>query len=642
MARVAPYGSWASPLASETIVASSSPIREIAVEDDGTIWWTAQRPGDAGKTSLVRRRPDGSMQDVVVPPFDVRSRVHEYGGGAFFVDRGIAFFSNDADRRVYRVEPGKKPRPITPEGEARWADGSVDRRRNRAFLVRESHQSGEVINEIVSVDLGGEGPPRVVVSGADFYASPRINPDGTRLAFVCWDHPDMPWDSTDLCVADLYPDGSAGPRKHIAGGDAESAILPAWSPGGALCFVSDRTGYWNLYRQEGANAPEILARAEAEFASPPWVFGSTDYAVDGEERLLCGVNREGMWTLDVLDSVTRRRSNLTTRFTQINDVRVARGIAVLLAGSAGEPISVVRIDLESRKLDVLKRSTELAIDTKYLSTPRAIEFPTAGGHEAHALFYPPANADFVPPPGTKPPLIVMSHGGPTAAASSALKPEIQFFTSRGFAVVDVNYGGSSGYGRAYRERLDGKWGIVDVDDCAHAALWLAKQGEVDAGRLAIRGASAGGFTTLAALAFRDVFKAGASHFGVSDLESLARDTHKFEARYLDRLVGEYPARADVYKERSPLLHAEKITAPVIFFQGSEDQVVPPDQTRRMADALRKRGIPVAEIHFEGEGHGFRKKDNVKRALDAELFFYSQIFGFELADRVEPVKIDNLR
>lgn len=641
MARIAPFGSWSSPITSERIVSENTPIREIAVDADGTLYWTEQRPADGGKTSLVRHSADGHLSDVVVPPFDVRSRVHEYGGGAFTVSHGTVVFSNDADKRLYRLDPGRTPIALTPaQGDARWADMTIDTLRRRVFAVREVHDGGEVVNEIVSVPLDGEGSPRMVVSGADFYAAPRLSPDGKKLAWLSWEQPDMPWDSTDLFVAEIHADGSLGPARPVAGGSRESVQQPQWSPNGDLYFVSDKTGWWNLHRWRDGRV-EPVSPAQAEMGAPQWVFGLSTYAIVSDEKILCAVNRDGLWALEQIDNVTRRRSTLSSHWTQIHDVRAVKDHAYLIAGSPEDPMSVVRLDLRNNRFDVLKRTTGLRFDEGIVSAPRSLEYPSEGGVESHALFYAPRNGAFEGPAGERPPLVVMSHGGPTASARSSLSAEIQYFTSRGFGVLDVNYAGSTGFGRAYRERLYGKWGIADVDDCAKGALFLADKGLADRKRLAIRGGSAGGFTTLAALAFREVFTAGASSYGVSDLEALARDTHKFEARYLDRLVGPYPARKDLYDARSPLLAADRIKAPVIFFQGTEDKIVPPDQTKRMAAALRKNKVPVAEIHFEGESHGFRKKENIRRALDAELYFYSRVFKFDLADPVEPVPIDNL-
>ncbi|HIC94777.1 MAG TPA: S9 family peptidase, partial [Anaerolineae bacterium] len=463
---------------------------------------------------------------------------------------------------------------------------------------------------------------------------------GTRLAWLTWNHPNMPWDGTELWVAKLRADGSLGRAGRVAGGPRESIFQPEWSPDGILHFVSDRTGWWNLYRWRDGRV-EPLTEMEAEFGRPQWVFGMSTYAFESAGRIICAYTRQGTWHLASLDTATRRLEPIETPYTEIAYVRAAPGRAVFLAGSPTEPASIVQLDLATGRIEVLRRSSETAIDPGYLSSPQAIEFPTEGGLTAYAFFYPPRNRDYVAPPDERPPLLVMSHGGPTSAASTTLNLEIQYWTSRGIAVLDVNYGGSTGYGRAYRERLEGRWGIVDVDDCVNGARYLVERGLVDGQRLAIRGGSAGGYTTLCALTFRDVFKAGASYFGVSDLEALTKETHKFESHYLDRLVGPYPERRDLYRDRSPIHFAHRLSCPVIFFQGLEDKVVPPSQAELMVQALRAKGLPVAYVTFEGEQHGLRRAESIKRALDAELYFYARIFGFEPADPVEPVPIENL-
>ncbi|MBX5477341.1 MAG: S9 family peptidase, partial [Clostridia bacterium] len=497
----------------------------------------------------------------------------------------------------------------------------------------------EAENTIVAVDLD-TGRATVLVSGADFYAAPRLSPDGRKLCWLSWNHPNMPFDGTDLWVADVAPDGSLGPARHVAGGPDESIFQPEWSPDGVLHFVSDRTGWWNLYRLE-EGGPRALAPMEAEFGEPQWVFGLSTYAFAGPDQIVCKYEKNAFAHLATLDLRTGELRRLDLPFTVIQSVR-ARGRRVCFVGGAPDrPGAVVDLDLGTGAFRELRRSTDVEIDPGYVSVPQAIEFPTQGGRTAHALYYAPRNRDFEAPEGERPPLLVLSHGGPTAHSRPVFNLGLQYWTSRGFAVVDVNYGGSSGYGRAYRDRLKGMWGVVDVDDCVAAALHLAERGLVDRNRLAIRGGSAGGYTTMAALVFRDVFKAGASHFGVSDLETLARDTHKFESRYLDSLVGPYPERRDLYVERSPIHSIDRLSCPMIFFQGLEDRVVPPSQAEAMVAKLREKGIPVAYLAFEGEGHGFRKAENIKRTLEAELYFYSRIFGFPLADEVEPVAIENL-
>ena len=450
----------------------------------------------------------------------------------------------------------------------------------------------------------------------------------------------MPWDGTELWIGDLQADGSLRRAQRVAGGARESIFQPEWSPDGVLHFVSDRTGWWNLYRWRDGLI-EHLMEMEAEFGRPQWVFGMSTYAFESAGRIICTYNQQGSWRLASLDAVTRKLEPIETPYSEISSLRTAPGRAVFLAGSPTEPTSIVQLDLATRRMEVLRRSSEVEIDTGCLSIPQAIEFPTEQGLTAHAFFYPPQNRDYIAPPDERPPLLVRSHGGPTGATSSTLNPEIQYWTSRGFAVLDVNYGGSTGYGRAYRQRLEGQWGIVDVDDCVNSARYLLQRGEVDGDRLVIRGGSAGGYTTLCALTFRNIFRAGASYYGVSDLEALTKETHKFESRYLDRLIGPYPERHDLYRERSPIHFTERLSCPVVFFQGLEDKVVPPNQAEMMVEALRAKELPVAYLLFDGEQHGFRRAENIKRALDAELYFYSKLFGFELADPVEPVLIENL-
>jgi dipeptidyl aminopeptidase/acylaminoacyl peptidase len=557
------------------------------------------------------------------------------------VAEGVLYFANFADQRLYRHRPGVggMPEPMTPAEELCYADGVWDKRRRRILCVREDHSGGgEPANTIVSVDAERGGPGEVLLAGRDFYAAPRLDPDGARLAFLAWDHPNMPWDAAQLWVAPVRGDGTLGAPVHLAGGDGESAIQPGWSPEGMLHFVSDRTGWWNLYRVREAQV-EALTGLEAEFAQPPWVFGMSHYAF--ARRLVCAYTQDGAWRLATLDPGSRRLVPADVPQTGFAYVRSDGRRLVLLAGSPAEPWSVISLDPDSGRKEIIRRATELRIDPGYLSTPAPIEFPTTEAGTSHGIFYAPRNRDFVAPEGERPPLLVMIHGGPTSATSTVLRLGIQYYTSRGFAVLDVNYGGSTGYGREYRERLYGKWGVVDVDDCCNGARYLAARGLVDAKRLAITGGSAGGYTALANLAFRDVFAAGASHYGVSDCESLAKETHKFEARYLDTLIGPYPERRDLYVERSPLYHLEDLRRPVIFFQGLDDKVVPPNQAERMFDALRQRGVPTSYVPFPGEQHGFRRAENIRRALEGEFYFFSRVFGFEPADAIEPVPIENL-
>jgi len=643
---VAPYGSWRSPITPGLIVAGTIRLASIQLEG-GDTYWLELRPAEGGRSVLVKRSATGTIADVIPPPFDARTRVHEYGGGACLVDGGVVYFSNFTDQRLYRARPGAAPEPVTAAGAYRYADGVVDRRRRRILCVREDHSaSGEPVNTLVTIDLEGEGNHgRVLTGGHDFCSSPRLAPDGSRLAWLTWDHPEMPWDGTTLWTAGIAVDGSLGAPQKVAGGRDESIFQPEWSPAGELHFVSDRSGYWNLYRMgaSGGTAEAVYPIA-ADCGLPQWGFGMATYGFAADGGILLAVTQEGVWHLLLIDPATGQAAPAPLSGNDISPsagVRVDGMRAVFAAGSPAAAEALIELDLATGALQVLRRSIDLVIDPDTLSVPEAVTYPTTGGATAHAFYYRPRNRDFVAPTTERPPLLVVSHGGPTSAAGPSLSPAIQYWTSRGFAVLDVNYGGSTGYGRAYRERLNGQWGVVDVDDCVKGAEWLVARGEVDGSRLAIRGGSAGGYTTLSALTFRRVFRAGASYYGVSDLEALAGDTHKFESRYLDRLVGPYPEQRDLYVARSPIHHTDRLACPVIFFQGLADPVVPPAQAERMVEALRRKGIAVAYVPFPGEMHGFRQAENMKRALEAELYFYSQVFGFALADPVEPVAIENL-
>ncbi len=639
--KVATYGSWKSPISSDLIVAETVGLSQPAFDGED-IYWIEMRPGEGGRNVIVRRDAGGLTTDVNPPPLNARTRVHEYGGGDYLVRNGSIFFSNFADQRLYSRVPGGEPRPLTPAMELRYAEPVFDSSRQRLICVREDHRTSdrEPVNAIVAVSLGeAEDGGKVLRAGNDFYSSPRISPDGALLAWLTWNHPNMPWDGTELWIGELAADGTIVSSERVAGGTTESIFQPEWSPDGTLYFVSDRSGWWNLHRLNSDRGLELVCERKAEFGAPQWIFGMSTYAVESVDRIVCTYGEGGFSRLATIDTRTGNLQRLDTEYTDISFVRAASGKALLRAGSPSAPASIIRIDLATQAVEVLRRSNNLALDSGYLSPPRAIEFPTENGLTAHAFFYPPVNRDYRGLDGELPPLLVKSHGGPTSAAVTALSLNTQYWTSRGIAVLDVNYGGSTGYGRAYRERLKGNWGVVDVEDCVNGARYLVERGEVDGHRLMITGGSAGGYTTLCALTFRDVFGAGASHFGVSDVEALAKETHKFESRYLDGLIGPYPERRDLYHARSPINFTEQLSCPVIFFQGLEDKVVPPNQAETMVEALRRKGLRVAYVAFPGEQHGFRKAANIKRSLDGELYFYSRVFGFDLADEVEPVAFE---
>jgi dipeptidyl aminopeptidase/acylaminoacyl peptidase len=642
---VAPYGAWKSLLTADVILASALGLGELQMDDE-TIYWNELRPAEGGRSVLVRRTPDGQTADVTPAPFNVRTRVHEYGGGAYLAAGGTVYFSNFADQRLYRVRADGAPAPLTPElpsGVLRYADATLDAARNRLILVREDHREpGEAKNTLVALALDGDNADggRMLAGGTDFVSTPRLSPDGSRLSWLTWNHPNMPWDGTALWVADVAADGSLANAHQVAGGKDESIFQPTWSPDGELYFISDRSGWWNLYRQRNGQA-EALAPMAAEFGAPQWRFGMATYAFADAGHIICTWQQGGMVHLGSLDLATGALTPIETSYTLIAELHASASQIDFVGASPTKVGQIVRMDTTTGQQEVLRQSSTLALDDAWISVGEEIAFPTENGLTAYGFFYRPRNPDYVAPEGELPPLRVLSHGGPTSQSFAGFNPSILYWTSRGFAVLDVNYGGSTGYGRAYRDRLNGQWGVVDLDDCVNGARYLAQQGLVDGNRLTITGGSAGGYTTLCAVTFRDAFRAGASHFGVSDLEALARDTHKFESRYLDQMVGPYPEQEDLYQARSPIYHIDQLHTPVIFFQGLEDPVVPPNQAETMVEALRAKGVPVAYLAFEGESHGFRQAANIKRSLEAELAFFGRILGYTPADEIEPVPIDNL-
>jgi dipeptidyl aminopeptidase/acylaminoacyl peptidase len=646
MPATAPYGSWKSPISAELVAAGGVSLDEVKVAGQAVLWIEG-RPLEGGRQVVCRAVAPEESEDLTPEGFNARTRVHEYGGGAYAVHGDTVYFANFADQRLYRQDPSQPPRPITAEppvpAGSRYADLCPTSDGRLLVCVRERHEDGEPSNELVAVPANGAGPPVVLASGRDFYASPRLSPDGRWLAWMEWDHPNMPWDGTELKTAELAGDTLTGDPAPVAGGPEESVFQPEWSPDGILHFVSDRSGWWNLYRVHADGSVQALAPAEEEFGHPQWVFGMSRYAFLPGGRIACIHGRGPMQRLGILEPGSGRLTDLDLDLTSFSPPHL-RAVGDRLACVADSPTraaAVVVIDPADGAVQVLQHSEDRELDPGYLSVPEPIEFPTGDGRTANALYYPPANRDVRGPEQERPPLVVASHGGPTAGIASGLHPGYQFFTSRGLAVVDVDYGGSTGYGRAYRQRLDGRWGIVDVDDCVAAARYLAERGHVDPRRMAIRGGSAGGYTTLCALTFRDDFAAGASYYGVADAAALARDTHKFESRYLDRLIGPWPQAEELYRERSPIHFTERLSCPVILLQGLEDEVVPPAQAEMMAAALDAKRIPHAYLAFPGEQHGFRQAANIRRALEAELYFYSRVFGFELADPVDPLPIAHL-
>jgi len=643
------YGSWPSPITTAMVASAGVGLREPGT--NGTdVFWVESRPADGGRCVLVRGGEDcGAPVELTPAPFNVRSRVHEYGGGAWAASGDVVIFSNHADNRLYRTDlHGAAPVPITPEGDLRFADMLIDRERNRLFAVREDHTfpEAEAANTIVSLSLDGPNPGggTIIISGTDFVSTPRLSPDRTEMAWLSWNHPNMPWDGTELWRAAIDDDGALTNIQLVAGGARESIFQPGWDDAGRLAFVSDRTGWWNLYRtstNEGGE-PEALTPVDREFGVPQWVFGMSTWAITTSGVIVSAWTQDGGWRIgQVAPGGAPEPFDLP--FTTIRDVRAhpARDAVIFVAASPIEPPRLVLLDVGTGEWTTLATSTSSTVDERYLSIPEPVSWTAPDGATAHGFFYPPANPDADAPDGARPPLIVESHGGPTGATSTAYDPGSQFWTSRGFAILDVNYGGSTGYGRAYRERLNGLWGIVDVDDCVSGAAALVERGLVDPGRLVIRGGSAGGYTTLAALAFRSVFSAGVSYYGIGDLEAMVRDTHKFESRYLDGLIGLWPEARETYIERSPIHHVDQLNSAMILFQGLDDKVVPPNQALTMADAVRAKGLPLALLTFAGEGHGFRQAETVRHTLEAELSFFGQLFAFHPADDHLALMVENL-
>lgn len=661
--QIAPYGSWRSPITAASLTSSTIGLTEPLFDGDD-IYWIESRPLERGRSTIVKLSAGSSQAISLLPrPLNSRSKVNEYGGGSYCVHNGVIYFVLYDDQRIYRIDgridnntttDNLVPQPLTVSGPWRFADLIVDAARDRLIAVCEDHsrpgQEAQTYLATIPLSAGIPTAPQKWVCGDDFYSNPRLSNDGGQLCWLSWNHPNMPWDGCTCYSADVDAEGQLQNTRAIAGGPTESIFQPQWAADNSLYFVSDRSNWWNLYRYRQGEV-ENICPMEAEFASPHWVFGLSCYDFLDDSTLLCCYTEAGCWRLATIDLNNGRLSDIATELTDISHVRCADGCGIFVGASAQELPIVYRVDNDDGnwQLTALARSSQEPWDPGYLSTARAITYPTLATQTddktdenmAYGFFYPSQNKDFTGPHQQKPPLIVLCHGGPTAATHASLNLKIQFWTSRGFAVADLNYGGSTGYGRHYRQRLQGQWGIVDVQDAVAAVRYLVEQGQVDGEHVAIKGGSAGGFTVLAALTFADVFKAGASYYGIGDLETLARDTHKFESRYMDSLVGPYPQARDVYQARSPIHHVDGLNCPVIFFQGLEDKVVPPNQAEAMVNALKNKGLPVAYVVFPDEGHGFRQAPNIQRAIEAELYFYSRIFDFPLADEIEPVLINQL-
>jgi len=645
------YGTWLSPIQSALIVEKTiSPI-EIQVDEQGTAYWLELRPSESGRYALHSNK---QQDDLLPKPFNSRTRVHEYGGGSYLVANNRIYFTNFPDQRIYQLnlQDNQTVVPLTGESKdaaQRYANMIFDSYRQQIICVHENHiDEHNVQNSIAAVSVNDSGSVKTLVDGYDFYSSPSMSPDGKYLVWICWNHPNMPWDQTELWIGELTNDSNQLliNKRKLFGKVNESILQPQWSPDGKfIYFVSDRSNWWNIYRttSDGQNLEHIYD-IKAEFGGPGWQFGTSYYGFDADQNLVAAYWTNGLAKLARINVQTKTLTPLpaTEIYTDIRYVRVYKNKVYFLASSAVRPTEVVEYDFNENKTEVLCRSMDLSIDERYLSVPEMITFKT-GDSIAYGIYYPPKNGDYpISSDSTElPPLLVRTHGGPTSATTSAFNLRIQYWTSRGFALLDVNYRGSTGYGREFRDSLKDNWGIYDVQDCIAGAEHLVQQKKVDRNRLTIDGGSAGGYTTLCALTMYDYFSAGASHYGVSDLELLAKDTHKFESRYLDNLIGEYPAKQNIYIERSPMTHIKSLSKPIIFFQGAEDKIVLPSQAELMVNALREKHLPVAYVLFDGEQHGFRQAPNIQKSLDGEFYFFSKIFHFNMADKVDPIPIENL-
>jgi dipeptidyl aminopeptidase/acylaminoacyl peptidase len=638
-----PYGTWPSPLGADLVAAASSPRYGHVDVEAARVRFTEARAGEGGRTVVAEARSGGEVVDLTPPGANARTRAHEYGGGAVWYHGDTVFYSDFSDGRLYRLDgDGAAPRPVTPEPAAphalRYADGVVTPDGETVICVRERHADGGVANELVSLPADGSAESQVLVSGSDFFMAPRLDPAGRRLAWLSWDHPRMPWDGTELWLAEL---GSLGEARLVAGGEQESVIDPQWSPGGVLHYCSDRTGWWRLYG-DGV-APLRLDRGELGF--PAWVFGLASYAFLDDGRIACVVTRDAVSSLELLDPSRGTLESAGLDWTAFSVTAFASGEGRVVFGAASPttPASLVAFDPATGEEETLRCSLDVELEPASISKPRPIEFPTGDGGVAHAFYYPPRNVDWDGPEDELPPLRVICHGGPTAHSSPELELDTQFFTQRGIGVVDVNYRGSTGFGREYRRLLNGRWGEIDWQDCVAAARYLAAEGEADPQRTWVEGGSAGGYVVLCSLVFDPAaFAAGVSYFGVSDAEALALDTHKFESRYLDTMIGPYPEQQDVYRARSPVHFSDRLERPLLLLQGLDDEVVLPSQAEAMVEVLERKGIPHAYLAFEGEGHGFRKQANVRRSLEATLAFIGQVFGFVPAGELEPLELTPAR
>jgi dipeptidyl aminopeptidase/acylaminoacyl peptidase len=632
-------GSWPSALTPDKMVEKANrPIEILRLKEK--LFILESRPSEKGRNTLICLE-DGTTTEVLPTKFNIRSKVHEYGGLCIISDQtNYFYFSEFSDQQIYRLSTNGETKRLTSQPDCRFADFTIDCKRNLLYAVMEDHSQSDLTpeNSIVKIDLE-KGKVTQIISGNDFYSSPRISSDGKKLAYITWNHPNMPWDATELHIALLDKNGIAKTSQLISGGIDESVCHPQWYKEN-LYYISDQNGWWNLYVYKNENNSLVLKK-EADFSPPPWSFAKAPYKLLNDNSIFVTWIEDATWHSGIIDQQAANLKCLNLPYQSFSSITTGNGkIYFIGAGYKIRP-EIVDLDQNSKNFKILYKSSESPVPQNYISKPESIYFDVAENQKAHAFYYPPHNPEYQIPENEKPPLLVCSHGGPTGCSNPTLRLDIQFWTTRGFAVLDVNYSGSAGFGRAYRDRLKGNWGILDVRDCEKGALHLMQKGLVAPDKIAIRGGSAGGYTTLCALTFTDIFKAGASHFGLSDLEILAKETHKFESRYMDNLIGPYPEKAEIYKKRSPINFPEKLSCPVIFFQGLDDKVVPPNQAEELYKILKKKNIPTCYVTYEGEGHGFRQAENIKHSLKSELYFYCRIFNLNYFEKQQPIQIDNL-
>lgn len=636
--KIQPFGTWPSSFDAATIVAGQNRLSQVQIERQ-RIYWIETRPAEQGRATIVCC-DQRTITELLPPPYSARSRVHEYGGASYTVNRSSLYFVNDKDQQVWQRDPSGHIRQITAAPAFRFGELVVPAVENPAYLlaVGEHHTPAldEPANSLVKIDCA-TGEITVLHQGQDFYAYPCLDRQATNLCWISWNHPDMPWDRTRLWTARIDPQGSLSDIVCQRSED-EAVFQPQWSPAGELYFISDKTGWWNLYRLSAANTP--LLAMHAEFAKPLWNLGLSTYAFVSDAQIVCTYIESGESRLGLIDTRTGGLQALPVRHSSYDAIRAVQGGACYIASSPTAYDALYRFDLRQQRETAIMHATDTQPAAGTVSTGTSISFPTGNGETAYGFYYAPTHPDYRGPAQDLPPLIVISHGGPTSCSTNGLSVKVQYWTSRGFAVLDVNYRGSTGYGRAYRNRLYANWGILDVEDCVNGARFLVAQKLADPQRLIIRGSSAGGYTTLAALTFFDLFKAGASYYGIGDLCALARDTHKFEAHYLDKLVGRWPDEQRLYRQRSPINHVEQLSCPIIFFQGLKDKVVPPEQAQQMVEALKHKGLPVAYQAYADEAHGFRQADTLVHSLQAELYFYDRIFSLGGTPQAA-LQIDNL-